>query len=211
MDADYIKQHDVINRYVLHQLTEEELVAFEMYFLEHPEVLDEVAEVEAMKAGLESHRTALVQQADDRTGFSLADLIASWFRNPAIQFANFAALAILLSLQLSNTEPTTLGGFSAERFWLGEVRGGEDATAVHIRTASILFDIDVIGTGEFEVTLLDSGDKVVSRVSRLRPEDDVLLVVFNSSLFTDGRYRLNVATADGTTVLQKNLDVTVSE
>lgn len=52
MDRQYIDDHHIVARYLADQLTEDERAAFEVYFLEHPEILREIEATARFKAGL---------------------------------------------------------------------------------------------------------------------------------------------------------------
>jgi len=52
MDRNYIDQHHVVARYLADQLTDEELSAFEIYLVEHPDVVEQLEDTARLKVGL---------------------------------------------------------------------------------------------------------------------------------------------------------------
>ncbi len=52
MDRQYIDDHHIVARYLADQLAEAEREAFEVYYLEHPEMLREIEATARFKAGL---------------------------------------------------------------------------------------------------------------------------------------------------------------
>jgi len=52
MNREYIDDHHVVARYLAHRLSEAERIAFEAYYLQHPEMLEELEEAAQLKAGL---------------------------------------------------------------------------------------------------------------------------------------------------------------
>ena len=54
MDEHYIRANDIIERYVLDQLSDREQYEFEEYYFEHPEIMEELEVARAMRDGLRS-------------------------------------------------------------------------------------------------------------------------------------------------------------
>ena len=54
MDRKYIEKHNVIERYVLNKLTPTERDEFEQFFLDDPQMLDEVESAKRFLEGLKS-------------------------------------------------------------------------------------------------------------------------------------------------------------
>src|SRR5678815_1383181 len=54
MNQQEIAERSIVDRYVLGQLSERELLEFEEYYFDHPEVLKEIALAEVMRDGLRS-------------------------------------------------------------------------------------------------------------------------------------------------------------
>ena len=54
MDRQYIDDHQIVERYLQGRLAADERERFEQYYLEHPEMVDELERTEALIAGLRS-------------------------------------------------------------------------------------------------------------------------------------------------------------
>lgn len=81
MDRQYIDDHHIVARYLADQLSDREREAFELYFLDHPDIVKDLEAAARFKTGL-------LQLQD--TG-ELADLMAArpWYRQQ--RFAGYAA------------------------------------------------------------------------------------------------------------------------
>ena len=216
MDKDYIEAHDVIDRYVLGHLSEEELVGFELYYLEHPEVLEEIELTRALRGGLAANGAALAAAtsrpaAGDQQGHGLLDAIADWFRNPAVLAGNFAVIAGLAVMVLQQGDNPAALGFSADRVWIGDVRGERAPLEIEVRSASLVLDIDVAVPGNYSVTLMDDAGQPLTRIPSVEASSDAILVVFDASRIDAGRYRINVDDPDNKTVLDRELLISIAE
>ena len=206
MDTEYIKTHDVLNRYVLGQLDEKELVEFELYYLEHPEVLQEVELIRALKAGLQSNLDEQGTASEPGTDKgSLIQTIASWFEYPIVLTGNFALIALLATTLLISGEPDTPLGYSATRAWVGDVRGERAPLEIELNAASLVLDIDVAAPGTYSVTLLDSTGQPVTRIRAVESSADAVMVVFDASRLPPGTYQLTVSDPDNSAVVQRDL------
>src|SRR5688572_21034668 len=87
MDRRYIDDHHVVARYLADRVTEEERSAFEAYYLEHPEVVQELEAAARFKTGL--MRLRETGELDD-----LMQAKAGGFRWPYLAAA--AAIAFLV-------------------------------------------------------------------------------------------------------------------
>ena len=55
MDRNYIELHDVVARYVKNDLVDAEREAFEDYYFEHPEMLEEIEAERLLRASMKAH------------------------------------------------------------------------------------------------------------------------------------------------------------
>ena len=81
IDRKYIDEHDMIPRYARDELAGEELEAFEVYFLEHPEILDEIEVERSLRRGLSGASDALRAPA---SAGGLLGTLTRWFQQPAL-------------------------------------------------------------------------------------------------------------------------------
>jgi hypothetical protein len=91
MDERYIRDHDLIDRYLLHRLSEEERFAFEQYYFEHPEMLEELELTRALRDTLRSSGELLAPSQRPPWAQRFLDLVA----RPAWSLAATAAAAML--------------------------------------------------------------------------------------------------------------------
>lgn len=105
MDEQYLKEHHVIDRYLLGQLSDEEQLAFERYYFEHPEVLDEVALARSMQRGV----VAALPAASDNGTRSLLKPVSSWLATPAWSMAATSAAAIFATMFILQPRPGANG------------------------------------------------------------------------------------------------------
>jgi hypothetical protein len=213
MNLEYINNHSVIDRYILNQLSEQEQVEFELYFMEHPEVLDEVEMARSLKRGLTEHQEALGEPATAAPGEdkpSLLQVLGGWFQLPTVLAGNFAVIAVLLVLVLLPGEEPPPSAFSADRAWIGQVRGDDPTLNIELNSGSLVLDIDVDGAGPFRVSLLDARGEQVRNIEQVPAFADALLVVLKTDDMLSGGYTLRVTDPQGDTVIQRKLLLIVS-
>jgi len=70
MDEQYIRENDIIGRYLLRQLSDQEHYEFEEYYFEHPEIMEELEIARAMRDGLRSEPVRKVLEAAIASGRS---------------------------------------------------------------------------------------------------------------------------------------------
>lgn len=207
MDLEYINENAVIDRYVLGQLTEQEQVEFELYFLENPEVLDEIDMARALKEGLSIEQQYLrsVPTPETASTTSPIDTVVGWFKLPAVLTVNFAVMAALVVTILLRGEPSAPVGYSAERVWVGEVRGESAPIQIDVRSASLVLDIDVEGAGNYEVSLQNSEGENVAYIPQITSQADALLVVIDTRKLSAGNYILRVIAPSGEAEVSRTL------
>lgn len=106
MDREYIKDHQVVERYLQGRLTAEERVAFEELFLSSNELLDELEAAERLQQGLRD--LAIIDQA----GVTESQPVArrSLFHSPA--YAMAASFLLVVTLGISGVLYQRLGELS---------------------------------------------------------------------------------------------------
>jgi hypothetical protein len=92
MNREYISEHNVVERYLMGRLSDEELAAFEERCLWDQEMLDELEAAEGLREGLRDFDAGAVQSAPRRP-------LARWLLSP--QWA--AAASVLLVVSLATT------------------------------------------------------------------------------------------------------------
>lgn len=199
MHVDYISEHNVVERYVLGQLSEQEQIEFELSFLENPAILDEVERCRALQRGLRQHQAELQAAVADSKP-SLVERLAGYFQSPLVLASNFAAIAALLVLVSLPPSATAPDAFTAEAVWLGAVRGADPAPApppLMVRSSNIVLDIDVGGDGEYLVELVDKDGQAQRSVRAAPVAPGSLLVVMRTADLAPGHYTLMVQSTAG--------------
>src|SRR5262252_7885366 len=93
MDRQYIREHQVIERYLKGELTAEEETEFEEAYLGDPDLLDEIELVERLQGGLKKLKAS----------GGVARHRGAWFRGLATpQYAAAASALLALSLVVSS-------------------------------------------------------------------------------------------------------------
>ena len=91
MTPEIIEKSGIVDRYLLRQLTPDELHAFELYLFENPDFLDEVKVQEAMIKGMKSDAAL----AGEKTPTSASGAGLGWFRSLTMPLFSAAAGAAL--------------------------------------------------------------------------------------------------------------------
>jgi hypothetical protein len=105
----------------------------------------------------------------------------------------------------------TPASFSGDRVWIGQLRGSDTPLAIEVRATSLVLDIDVAGSGPYDVSLLDAQGHSLRHVEHLTADMDALLVVMSSAGIGDGSYSLEVKDQQGELVVQRELIISVPD
>lgn len=90
MDADYRTEHEVVQRYIHHQMPANELAAFEVVLIAHPELSDEI---EAQRV-LNYRRRELPAMTQSRAGLLVAGVAHYWRGGMPLALALVIALLV---------------------------------------------------------------------------------------------------------------------
>lgn len=210
MDRQYIDDHHIVARYLADQLTDAEREAFEVYYLEHPEVLREIEATARFKAGL-----AQLQASGDLVALMkptpwyaqwryltvaataiVVIAIAFYFRTPTppLMAANLAELGGPTSIASSHALLRRRGGaFDAE------VTLSKDGEAIALRVLPEFGAPD----SRYRVALarIDADDKKdrLAEVEHLTAEDDGMVTIYlNAPRIAPGDYEITIANDDPT-------------
>jgi hypothetical protein len=207
MDREYIEQHNIVDRYVMGQLTEAETTEFELYFLENPALLDDIAMARSLRGNLELQRS----ETPRAQGGPLAGMwktFLAWYRIPWVVAANvslIAALSGLLYHQLSAVQTT---GFAGQRLWIGQMRGaGPAPLRVEPRAPMLILEFDVDTAGSYALSLVGTDGVSRLRVADLAAEDGTVLAVLPLSQLPADCYQLRITGARGGAVLERQLAI----
>jgi hypothetical protein len=229
MDRNYIDEHHIVARYLADRLSDTEREAFEAYYLEHPDIVQDMEAVARLKVGL-----ARLQESGE-LGKSLA---APHFpRSYYIAAAAAVVVAAAGFLFLSVREPPQQGPIlTASAATLLDRSGAPLAvtdTYRVLRTRSGAADANILLTDSsqaialrilpdfpavparyrIEVSAVPAGSEPESlaAVGNLAVEaDGFILVYLDSSRLTSGTYVLTLAGETGTDAADTRSDFTIS-
>ena len=102
MDRRYIEDNQIIDRYLMNKLSDEEMESFEQFFLEDPELVQEVEFRKRFIRGLrKADRTGLLQSGDDESSSIWQWLPIMRPSFPAVAAVSAAVLLMVAVLQYS--------------------------------------------------------------------------------------------------------------
>ncbi|HEY7638172.1 MAG TPA: hypothetical protein VH814_00505 [Steroidobacteraceae bacterium] len=208
MDRRYIDDNHVVARYLADRLTDEEREAFEAYYLEHPEVVQELEAASRFKAGLMSLRDS----------GELTTLLQPEPRRPVWQYVAAAAAvaAVVVGTLLLVRAPETHPLLAASVDALHQTNGATPVIAsahaiLRTRGSSVDAEIPLPPAGkaielrvlpEFTATRYrvrlfrmsaDDSLQSVAEVGGLEPAPDTFVEVFvDGARLRPGQYRLAI-------------------
>lgn len=204
MDKAYISEHQLIARYVQGGLAGDELTTFEIYMLEHPEIVDDVEFERGMQDALSKTKNDLIPRPSSKP--TATHRMRGW---PSRPLAIAASLALAISATFSAylfqmnsalrgeisslRNPTVLAGevwiepIRGEREWVIEIRQGA-ATLLHV-------DVSAIPAMSYAVTLRGEENNVFWTRSGIRPDEEKTIGILLTQL-SAGRYQLSIHSDD---------------
>lgn len=221
MDRNYIDQHHIVARYLADELADAEREAFEAYFLEHPEVVQEMEAAARFKVGL----------AQLRDAGALPSLVEGkrWFARPRIWAAAAAAAVLVAAVLLTTTQPpagpllahsasTFVDRFGApltvaDTYSIERMRGGSEEIEVTLPRDARSIELQVTPethppASRYRISLSAvSEDGVRTEVATLpglvANQEGVVPVFLNAPAVQPGRYALVLSADEGTNTAQK--------
>ena len=190
MNADYISQHDIVQRYLKGKLTPEETVEFEEYIVDKPELLEELEVDSVMVEHLPKLKTAAQRLRPSSLWMRL-------FGTP-LKASLGTGFAVLLVVALFaphfNQQGRPLDGNIA-LYYLSEVRGQagiEQTVDVAKTTDTIIFvlDVEIEQSTPYKVSLLniDSDTRIALSQRYLASEVGEIYVSIPAKNLPKGRY-----------------------
>lgn len=199
MDRNYVSENQIVDRYLRDDLTDEERVAFEEFYLSDQETLAELELAEKLQLGLQDCASQGLLEAERSPG---------WLRRAVTspQWAAAASVLLVVSIGYSGflqrqlqSDPAAVG---TQLIPLITTRG---ADAIRVAPADpeswvvLLVDPGFELYDAYRATLVDSGSgEVVWDVTGLQPGyEDLLAVGIAGSVLQPGQYSLRVEARSG--------------
>ena len=198
MDEVYIREQHVVERYLQGKLGSDELATFEIYMLDHPEILDEVEYEKGMQEALNTAKNGLF---GSMASYPSAGNEIAFFRSR--EYAIAATVLLTAALAFSGFQYRQLVGLRedvsrlrtptqiAGDIWLEPMRGEREwviesppGTAPLVRA-----DVSAMPADSYTVTL--RGDGILWTQSEIRPDDERSIRLLLSGI-PSGAYGLSI-------------------
>lgn len=195
MTRDYIQENDIVMKYLRGDLSIADQVAFEQFYLDDPETLDELEAASALKAHLP-------QQAPTSAGrwFTVHTLVCS-------AASLLLGIAVVVPLKLGEAPVVQP---NIRTIAIDTNRGADSIIRVDRRPGERLILLRIpIATSEEDLTLVltRSGDKVLETTGLTSDYlGDVLLAV-PMTFFAEGPTLLTLRRADGSVLTEEQISV----
>ena len=199
MDRNYVSENQIVDRYLRDDLTDEERVAFEEFYLADQETLAELELAEKLQLGLRDCASQGLLEAEESPG---------WFRRALTspQWAAAASVLLVISVGYSGFLQTQLQSDTpvagTQLIPLITTRGSEAAQVAPADPGTwvvLLVDPGFEPYDAYRATIVDSGSgEVVWDVAGLQPGyEDLLAVGVAGSVLQPGQYALSVEARSG--------------
>jgi hypothetical protein len=210
MDRKYIDDHHIVARYLADQLGDAERIAFEAYYVEHPDVLQDMEAAARLKVGL--------AQLRDHGALDRLLEPQPWYRDQRF-FAAAAVAAIAVGVGLyvmgsPSLQPALVASSDVLHTWRGTPLPLASSHMV-LRTRSASFDAEIELPGSAQAIELrvlpeyeaqppryrmtleaiadDDSLSAVAEIAGLAPAEDGFVPVFvNTARIRPGRYQLTL-------------------
>jgi len=194
MDRNYVSDNQIVDRYLRDDLTDEERVAFEEFYLSDQETLAELELAEKLKVGLQDCASQGLLEGEERPG---------WFRRAVTspQWAAAASVLLVFSLGYSGflyrqaQTDTLIAG--TQLIPLITTRGNDAARILPADPGNwvvLLVDPGFEPYDDYRATIVDRGSgDIIWEVAGLQPGyEDLLAVGVAGSILRTGQYELRI-------------------
>ncbi len=197
MDHEYIREHELVDRYLASRLSAGERVRFEDHFVDCPNCLDELELARDFQASL---RAGVARRV---TGAARLGILA-WLARPAGRVLLLGAFAVLLvpAAWLALGPSGQAGGFEPQvnipTYTLGAVRGDQRMlTAPAAEWLSLVLEVD--GDGAFSghrLRVRDAAGAIVLERAAAPDRRSRVAITFPPGSLPAGEYRLELEGLD---------------
>ena len=196
MNRDYVVKHNLVERYLRDELSDDEVADFEAFYMDDPETLDELEAAQILLS--QKKMSGRVRAPGVGPGDSLAasDGTTRAARNPWQWVSGVLAAALILVVVLPSPPPTQPS--AAQVIYLDSIRGSNPTVDIRKQGTRqrVVFVMDVgINDGLVEVTI-GRGDRVVSTIDL--PADALGQIVFTvpGETLAPGSWLITASAAD---------------
>lgn len=204
-----VVEHNLVDRYLMGQLTEEQSMAFENFYAGCPDTMEELDLSERLIAGMRQggqEFTATDNIAAFHTQPKKPGVIAGLLSSPLYSAAaTFVAVACLgmLSLGAGSGTDSPLGVGNVPLAYLEATRGAETGFEVAVDGSSeviLNLDLGIAADESYVARVLNANGDLIWTFNDLRVnEEDGLRIILRGDAVVDGRYRVNVRNSSGET------------
>lgn len=206
MTRQYVIDHQLVDRYLMGKLTEQEAEAFEDFYVTSPETLDELEHAAPLLEGFRAMGAAGDLRGSNVTALKpkpspVMRIVGSpAYGIAASLFAMFAV--ILLVLQPNAGQPRTehlQASANVSIVQLAATRGGESGIEVFLGGSDqvvIELDLGYSAAERYSTTLRNAEGDIVWQAQNVTPDDSYLTLSLGKGLIPDGRYELYAEPAD---------------
>jgi hypothetical protein len=204
MDKAYIDQRQVIERYLRGTLTPDELGQFELYMLEHPEVVDDIEYARGLGDALVAAKDDLLTTAvaRDRPGFFFGPRYAVAV-TVVLALTSVSSVYLFQQNAALTVEMNELGGpiLVPAEVWLETMRGGEPPIVEKAAAEPLLLRVatDPRAPGPYEIQIRGTDSGFSWTQSRAVAGDDGSLRIVARDL-PSGVYEVTATSAAPTPV-----------
>lgn len=199
MDRAYIDSHHLIDRYVQGRLSGADLDEFEIYMLEHPEIVDDIQYAKGMQDSISAAGEELFADSASNRKTSVFGspyaMAAMVLLTLSLSFSGYQYLQIQ---ELKDVAAATEGLTVISRvYYLEPVRGEADTTIeLHEQAATIIHaDVGVVEAESWIVELYNDDSGTVMRKEGLRTSGHIVSVVLGE--IPVGQYTLRIFAGPG--------------
>ena len=221
MDRKYIDAHHIVERYLADRLPPADKEAFEAYYVAHPEMLDEMEAVAALKVGFGALPAAPPAAAPRHYArFVPAAIAAVLLAAVAAWLLNRPTLETSPALMAARTEELRAGLPAGKSVRIDHQRGIDADAAIELpaqpRALRLRVQPDAtLEAASYRLTLLsvgaDAEPRTVASLGALQADAEGLVVVFlDSAVLQPGSYELQLADATNSASEEDRFSVAVS-